>query len=174
MEISSTVWLPDITDWWRQQESTHWKFADLSNVACDIFSIIPHGVGVEASFSLGRDNIGWRKSKSTGKTLGENFVVRQFARANKGIFVGRCATLDHTETENDLELNKQGGGMTIWKEWPRSSMFGDVAGQPKPTCYTEGMQPSKHPNDSGRIHFRYQRDHQSILVKLSTWWCSCI
>jgi len=25
MEISSTFWLPDITDWWRQQEETHSK-----------------------------------------------------------------------------------------------------------------------------------------------------
>jgi len=23
MEFSSTLWLPDITDWWRQQETTH-------------------------------------------------------------------------------------------------------------------------------------------------------
>jgi hypothetical protein len=23
MEISSTFWIPDITDWWRQQEETH-------------------------------------------------------------------------------------------------------------------------------------------------------
>jgi len=37
MEISSTVWLPDITDWWRQQEETHSQYADLSNVALDIF-----------------------------------------------------------------------------------------------------------------------------------------
>jgi len=53
MEISSTFWIPDITDWWRQQEETHSNYADLSNVARDIFSIIPHGVGVEASFSIG-------------------------------------------------------------------------------------------------------------------------
>jgi hypothetical protein len=53
MVISSTFWLPNITDWWRQQEETHSKYADHSNVACDISSIIPHGVGVEASFSLG-------------------------------------------------------------------------------------------------------------------------
>jgi len=46
IEISSTVWIPDITDWWRQQEKTHSKYADLSNVARVIFSIIPHGVGV--------------------------------------------------------------------------------------------------------------------------------
>jgi len=31
MEISSTFWLPDITDWWCQQEETHSKYADLSN-----------------------------------------------------------------------------------------------------------------------------------------------
>jgi hypothetical protein len=53
MEISSTFGIPDITDWWRQQEEPHSKYADLSNVACDILCIIPHGVGVEASFSLG-------------------------------------------------------------------------------------------------------------------------
>jgi len=43
-EISSTFWLPDITNWSRQQEATHSKYTDFSNVACDIFSIIPHGV----------------------------------------------------------------------------------------------------------------------------------
>jgi len=54
MEIRSTFLLLDITDWWRQQEEMHSKYADLSNVARDIFSIIPHCVIVEASFSLGR------------------------------------------------------------------------------------------------------------------------
>jgi len=53
MEISSTFGLPDITDWWRQQEETHSMYADLSNVGRDIFSIILHGVRVEASSSLG-------------------------------------------------------------------------------------------------------------------------
>jgi len=57
MEISSTIWILDKTDWWHQQEETHSKYTDLSNVARDTFSIIPHGVGVEASFSLGRDVI---------------------------------------------------------------------------------------------------------------------
>jgi len=74
MEISSTFWIPDITNWWRQQEETYSKYADLSNVVSDIFSIIPHGVGVEASFSLGRDVIGWRQSKTTGETLREKWL----------------------------------------------------------------------------------------------------
>jgi hypothetical protein len=52
MEISSSLWIPDITDWWRQQEAMHSKYANLSNGARDIFSILPHAVGVEASFSL--------------------------------------------------------------------------------------------------------------------------
>jgi len=57
MEISSTFWIPDITDWWRQPEKTHSKYTDHSNVACDIFSIMIHGVGVESSISLRRDVI---------------------------------------------------------------------------------------------------------------------
>jgi len=36
----------------------HSKFADLSNKAGDIVSIIQHGVGVEASVSLAQDIIG--------------------------------------------------------------------------------------------------------------------
>jgi hypothetical protein len=79
MEISSTFWLPDITAWWRHQEETHSKHADLSTVARNIFSIIPHGVGAEASFSLERDVIGWRQSKTTGETLHKKVVVRQLA-----------------------------------------------------------------------------------------------
>jgi len=63
MEISTTYWITDITDCWGQQEEMHSKYADLSNMARDVFSIIPHGVGVESSFSHGQDVIGWRQSK---------------------------------------------------------------------------------------------------------------
>jgi len=52
MENSSTFCLLDISDWWRQQEETHSKYADISNEVRDTVPIIPHGVGVEASFSL--------------------------------------------------------------------------------------------------------------------------
>jgi len=107
IEIISTFWLPDITDWWHQQEETHSKYADLSNVARDIFSIIPHGVGVEASFSLGLDIIGWRQSKTTGKTLRKKVVVRQYARANNGILAGDNPVLDTTDAENDIELKRE-------------------------------------------------------------------
>jgi hypothetical protein len=42
MENSSSFWSLDITYWWQQQEETHSKYSDLSNVAGNIFSIIPH------------------------------------------------------------------------------------------------------------------------------------
>ena len=85
MEISSTFSLPDITEWWHQQEETHSKYANLPNVAPDIVSIIPHGVEVEASFSLRRDVIAWRQSKTTGETLQENVVVMEYALAKSEI-----------------------------------------------------------------------------------------
>jgi hypothetical protein len=107
MEISSIFRIPDITDWWRQHEETHSKYAYLSNVARDIFSIIPHGVGVEASFSLGQDVIGWRQSKTTGETLREKVFVRQFAYASNRILVGTDPEFDTTNTENDLEMKKE-------------------------------------------------------------------
>jgi len=61
MEIGSTFWIPDIADWWRQQEEIHSKYADPSNLERDIVSIIPHGVGVEDNLSLGHDDYGWRQ-----------------------------------------------------------------------------------------------------------------
>jgi len=41
MVISSTFCIPDITDWWHHEVDMHSKYADLSKVARDIFSIIP-------------------------------------------------------------------------------------------------------------------------------------
>jgi len=73
-------------------------YANLFNVARDIFSIIPHGVGVEASFSLGQGVIVGRQSKTTCEMLRENVIVRQFARANHGIMAGDCTALDTAAT----------------------------------------------------------------------------
>jgi hypothetical protein len=81
-EIGSKLWLLDITEWWWQQEDMHSKYAGLTNVAHDIFSIIPHRVRVEASISLGRYVIWCRKSKSTGETLHKTVIVKLFAQGN--------------------------------------------------------------------------------------------
>jgi len=107
MESSSTFRIQQITDWWRQQEETNTKHADLSNVDRDIFSIIPHGVGVEASDPLRQDVIGWRQSKSTAETLRDKAVVKLFAWANNGILAGTDAELDTPNTENNSEMMKQ-------------------------------------------------------------------
>jgi hypothetical protein len=106
-EICRIFWLPDITDRWRQQEETHSKYADLSSVAHDIFSILPHGLGVEASFSLRRDVIGWRQSKTTCETLCENVVVRQFAQAKSGLLSGDDPVLVPNSSYNDMELKRE-------------------------------------------------------------------
>jgi len=107
MDISSKFWIPDITDWWRQQEEMRSKYLDLPNVARDIFAIIPHGVGVKASFSLGRDVIGWRQSKTTGETLHDKVIVRQFAWANNGILAGNNPGSNTMITENASEMKKE-------------------------------------------------------------------
>jgi len=107
MEISSTFWLPDITNWWHQQQQIHSKYSDLSNKAHDIFPIISHLVRVEASFSIAQDVISWWQSKITGKTLREKVIVRQFAWDNNSMLAGDYAALDTMETENYLELNKE-------------------------------------------------------------------
>jgi len=113
MEISSTFWLPDITDCWHQQEETHSKYAALCIVAHNIFSIIPHGVGVESSISLGQDVISWRQSKPTGETLRETLIVRQFTRATNWILAGANQVLDTMNTENDSEMKNDAEDRTL-------------------------------------------------------------
>jgi len=173
MEISSTCLIPDIADWWRHQEETHSKYADLSNVVRDIFSIIPHGVGVEASFSLGRDVISWRQSKPTGETLCEKAVVRLFAWANNSILALR-PSIGYDEHKKWLGNEERGGGKEIAQNGQGPQLCGDAAGQPKPTRYTDGISCSKQANDCRRIHFGPRRYHQSAPFTLWTWWCGCI
>jgi len=119
MEISIPFCIPDITDWWRQQEETHSKFSDLSNMARDIFSIIPHGVGVEASFSLGQHVTGWSQSKTTGETLREKVVVRLFAQANNGILAGTDSELQPRiqETTQKWRKRRRKGNCTEWQRF---------------------------------------------------------
>jgi len=107
MKIGSGFWLLDITDWWCQQEVTGSKCADLSNVAHEGLSLIPHRVGAEASISVVQDTIGCRQSKTTGETLREKVIVRQFAQTNIGISAGDDPALDMRNTENNLEMKRE-------------------------------------------------------------------
>jgi hypothetical protein len=79
-------------------------YTDLSNVAHNIFSIIPHRVGVKASFCSDRDVIGWRRSKTICETLHEVVVVRLSTRPNSGILASIDAQMDSTSTEQDSKM----------------------------------------------------------------------
>jgi len=81
-------------------------YADLSMESRDIFSIILHGVGVETSFSLRRDHIRLRQSKTTAATLWEKVVVRQFARCNNAILGTNNPESDTTYTGKGSEMKK--------------------------------------------------------------------
>jgi hypothetical protein len=45
--------IPDITDWWHQEEERGSKYADVSNVAHNLFSITPGGVEMGVTVSVG-------------------------------------------------------------------------------------------------------------------------
>jgi hypothetical protein len=85
----------------------HSKYADLPKVAGNIFSIIPRGVRVEASFSLGQDVIDWRQFKTTGETLCKTVVSREFARAHNRTCAGADLELNVMNSENDSEMKKE-------------------------------------------------------------------
>jgi len=107
MEISRPSSILDISEWWHKPEETRSEYADISNVARNLFSIIPQVDGVESSFSLGLDVIGWRQSKTTGETVCKKVVLRHLVRANHGILAGDDPALDLTHKENDSEMKKE-------------------------------------------------------------------
>jgi hypothetical protein len=76
-------------------------------VVWDIFCVIIHVVSVKTSFSLNRDVIGWRQSKTMGNTLCEKVDLRQFASANTAILADLDPELDYTNTENYFEMKKE-------------------------------------------------------------------
>ena len=67
---------------------------------------------MEASLSLGQDVIGWRQPKTSGETLREKVLVRQFAQANNGI-VAHDNPVSDTTTENDSEMNNEEGARKL-------------------------------------------------------------
>jgi hypothetical protein len=79
------------------------NYTELSNVAPDILTIIPHGVEVEARLSLAKDLISWRQSKPTHRTLCDKVVVRKIAGANSRLLAGDDPKLDKTYNDNVLE-----------------------------------------------------------------------
>jgi hypothetical protein len=73
----------------------------------EIFSFLPSDIGVEASVSVGWDDIVRSQSKTGGETTRENMVLRQSVWADTGILPGDDPVFDTTNTENNSG---------IWKE----------------------------------------------------------
>jgi microsomal dipeptidase-like Zn-dependent dipeptidase len=99
--------------------------------------------------------IRWRQSETTGETIQEKVITMQFARANNRILAGDYTALATTETEKDLELKKEAEQKKIVVNGQGPQPFGDVVGQLKSMCYTEGISCTKQANDSCLIDFRY-------------------
>jgi len=64
-------------------------------------------------YSVKEEPLTWRQSETTGGTLGDKVVVRQFARANNGILAGADPDLDTMNTENDTEMKKEAEERTL-------------------------------------------------------------
>jgi len=107
MEIRSSLWLPVITDLWHQQEEMHSKYSDLSNVAHDIFSIMPQVSRWRPVSPLHKMLLAVESLYTTGKMLRDKAIVRQLIRVDNGILAGDCAASDTGEIGNDLELKKE-------------------------------------------------------------------
>jgi len=75
MEIGCTLLIPHITDLWHQQAEMHRNCPYLSNVVLYLFSIVAQGVRVDSRVSVGQDVVGWRQSKTPGKTLCKHVIV---------------------------------------------------------------------------------------------------
>jgi hypothetical protein len=106
-EITASFWYPDVAGWWMKQERRMGDYQDLARMARDIFSVMPHGVGVEASFSLGRDVMSWRQSRTKGETLQQKVVVRQWARSNDGFLPDEIRTSVDGESLDDERGKKE-------------------------------------------------------------------
>jgi len=103
--ISHIWWTPDITDWWLQQQQTLSKCGDISVMACDILSDIPHHIVLKAILFLGADMVGWWQSHPAGGTLRKIVVVRLFARAYNRRVVSYNPVLNTRNADDDLEMH---------------------------------------------------------------------
>jgi len=86
----------------------------------------------------------------------------------------RWPRIGFNEHRKWLRNEERGGGKDTTQHGQGLQLLGDAAGQPKPTCYPEGISSSKQADDRRRIHFGHRIDCQSILAAVSTWWCGCI
>jgi hypothetical protein len=51
--------------------------------------------------------IGWMQTNTTGETILEKVIVKQFAWANNGVLTGDHPALHTTSTDNDMEMKRE-------------------------------------------------------------------
>jgi len=180
MEISSTFCIPDITDCWRQQEETHSKYANLSNVAHDIFSIIPHGVRVEASFPLAKVLLGGGSQKPQARPFAKKSLsgsllepITRFWQALTEIWIPHTPKMarqwrKRRRKGNCTELPRF---MTFWRcgraaeiyVRPRMNLALKTSRWPPYDTFRTLKRALKHPGHSFnmmlRLHSNCQKDH---------------
>jgi len=72
----------------------------------DIFSILPHGVAVEASICIGWDLLGWSQSTTTGGTLREEVDLKPFVSGNNGSLAETDPEMHTMYTKNETQMKK--------------------------------------------------------------------
>jgi len=77
------------------------------------FHFAPHGIRLGAWSSLPQQviRLGWLKT--TGETLYEEVVVRQYPQPNARLLAGNDAELDWTDVEDDIELKTEAEGTKL-------------------------------------------------------------
>jgi len=107
MEIVSTFWIPEITDWWRQQRKRT-QSSPISQLWHEIFSLSYHMVSEwRPIFPLWEMWLGGGSQRPYGETLREQVFVIHFARANDGIFAGNDPALDKMHTDNISKMKRE-------------------------------------------------------------------
>jgi len=149
------------------------KFSNLSNVARYILYHTTWWRRGALLFVWPRCNR-LEEVKTTDKTRREKVIVWQFCLSPQWDFHRHWPRIAYNKYRKQLGNEEWGRGMETAQNGQGSLLFGDVAGQPKHTCYTQGISHSEQADDHHGIHFGHRRDRQSILVTLSKWWCGCI
>lgn len=108
-EFKGRLEQPDIGEWWHQQEKDNTVFKPLAKMARDVLSVIPHGVGAERSFSIGRMVVSWQQHGMTAETLKQRMIVRQDNnRRNADIHdLGAAAAAENEKIKKQADLLDQ-------------------------------------------------------------------
>jgi hypothetical protein len=92
----------DFLEYWRV-EGVNNAAKPLVRMVRDVFSVIPHSVGVEGSFSLGRQAVSWRQHQMKADTLHWMIIVRQWRESE----IPRHKSKVDTEADKEEKLEKE-------------------------------------------------------------------